>query len=81
MTTTAIHNTHGTTSERVLFVAFALREKTWKLGCTMGHRQKHRERGVAACHQARVPPKLSSTRLSRGLPPTSPLVDRRYPRL
>jgi hypothetical protein len=27
--TTAIHSTPGTTPERTLFLAFALREKTW----------------------------------------------------
>jgi hypothetical protein len=52
--TTATHNAHDTTPERVLFVAFELREKTWKLGFTTGHGQKPRERGVAARHQARV---------------------------
>ena len=37
MTTTATHNGHDTTPERVLFVAFELSEKTWKLGFTTGH--------------------------------------------
>ena len=40
MTTTATHNAHDTTTERVLFVAFELSEKTWKLGCTTGHWSK-----------------------------------------
>ena len=31
MITTAPHHGHDTTPARVLFVAFALREKTWKL--------------------------------------------------
>ena len=44
MTTTATHNEHDTTTERVLFMAFALSEKTWKLGFTTGHGQKPRER-------------------------------------
>src|SRR6266702_5674190 len=39
MTTTATHNAHDTTPERVLFVAFELSEKTWKLGFTTGHGQ------------------------------------------
>jgi hypothetical protein len=51
---TAPHNEHDTTTERVLFVAFELSEKTWKLGFTTGHGQKPRERGFAARHQARV---------------------------
>ena len=54
MTTTATHNAQDTTPERVLFVAFELSEKTWKLGCTTGHGQKPRERTVAARHQARL---------------------------
>ena len=48
MTSTATHNSHDTTPERVLFLAFELSEKTWKLGFTTGHGQKPRERGVAA---------------------------------
>jgi hypothetical protein len=52
--TTATHNGHDTTSERVLFVAFELSEKNWKLGFTTGPGQKPRERGVTARHQARV---------------------------
>ncbi len=52
--TTATHNQHGTTPERVLFLAFELREKTWKLGFTTGHGQPPRERSIPARHQARV---------------------------
>jgi hypothetical protein len=52
--TTATHNAHEIPPERVLFVAFALREKPWKLGCTPGHGHKPRERGCAARHQARL---------------------------
>ena len=52
MTTTATHNGHDTTPECVLFVAFELSEKTWKLGFTTGHGQKPRERSIAACNQA-----------------------------
>jgi len=54
MTTTAPHNGHDTTPERVLFVAFELSKKTWKLGFTTGHGQKPRERSIAACNQARL---------------------------
>jgi hypothetical protein len=50
MTTTATHNVHDSTPERVLFVAFELSEKNWKLGFTTGHGQKPRERGVGASH-------------------------------
>ena len=49
--TTATHNEHYTetpTTEPVLFLAFELSEKTWKLGFTTGHGQKPRERTMAA---------------------------------
>ena len=46
--TAAPHNEHHTTTARVLFMAFELSEKTWKLGFTTGHGQKPRERTVAA---------------------------------
>ena len=36
MPTTATYNDYGTTTERVLFMAFELRENTWKLGFTIG---------------------------------------------
>ena len=45
--TTATHTQHGTTPKRVLFLAFELSEKTWKLGCTTGHGQPPRERSIA----------------------------------
>jgi hypothetical protein len=44
MMTTATHNTHDNTPEAVLFMAFELSENTWKLGFTIGHGQKPRER-------------------------------------
>jgi hypothetical protein len=44
MTTTATRNAPETTREGTLFVAFALREKTWQRGCTMGHGPKPRAR-------------------------------------
>ena len=51
---TATHNGQDTTPEHTLFVAFALSEKTWKLGCTTGQGQKPRERPVEqpACEVA-----------------------------
>ena len=67
MTTTATHNEHDTTTERVLFVAFELSEKTWKLGFTTGPGQKPRERTVAARHQARLLQEVAQAKPS--LPP------------
>jgi transposase len=74
MTTTATHNGHDTTTERVLFVAFELSEKTWKLGFTIGHGQKPRERTVAARHQARLLQEVAQAKKRFGLPETAPVV-------
>ena len=62
------------TPERVLFVAFELSEKTWKLGFTTGHGQKPRERSIAACHQARVLQEVAPAKKRFGLPETAPVV-------
>jgi transposase len=74
MMTTATHNVHDTTTERVLFVAFELSEKTWKLGFTTGHGQKPRERSIAACNQARVLQEVAQATKRFGLPDTAPVV-------
>ena len=42
MSTVATHHAHGSTTEAILCVAFALREKPWQLGCTTGHGYKPR---------------------------------------
>src|ERR671925_827803 len=72
--TTATHNQHDTTPERVLFMAFELSEKTWKLGFTTGHGQKPRERMVAARHQARLLQEVAQAKRRFGLPETAPVV-------
>ena len=74
MTTTATHSVHDTTAERVLFMAFALREKTWKLGCTTGHGQKPREHTVTARHQARLLQEIAQAKSRCSLPDTTPVV-------
>ena len=71
---TATHNPHDTTPERVLFMAFELSEKTWKLGFTTGHGQKPRERMVAARHQARLLQEVADAKKRFGLPETAPVV-------
>ena len=48
MTTAVAHNEQENTPGAMLFVAFELSEKTWKLGFTTGHGQKPRERTVTA---------------------------------
>jgi transposase len=72
--TTAPHNAHDTTPERVLFVAFELSEKTWKLGFTTGHGQKPRERGFAARNQARLLQEVAQAKKRFGLPESAPVV-------
>jgi len=74
MTTTVTHNGHDTTPARVLFVAFELSEKTWKLGFTTGHGQKPRERSFAAGHQARLLQEMAQAKRRFGLPETAPVV-------
>ena len=74
MTTTATHNAHDNTPERVLCVAFARREKAWKLGCTTGHGQQPRERTVAARQQGRVLQEVAQAKRRCGLPDTAPVV-------
>jgi hypothetical protein len=57
MTTTATHSEHYTAmhpTEPVLFLAFELSEKTWKLGFTTGHGQPPRDRSISARHQGRL---------------------------
>jgi transposase len=72
--TTATHTQHDTTPERVLFMAFELSEKTWKLGFTTGHGQKPRERMVAARPQARLLQEVADAKKRCGLPETAPVV-------
>jgi transposase len=72
--TTATHNEHDTTTARVLFVAFELSEKTWKLGFTTGHGQKPRERMVAARELARLLQEIAQAKQRFGLPESAPVV-------
>ena len=75
--TTATHNEHSTEThapEAVLFLAFALSEKTWKLGFTTGYGQKPRERSVAARHPARLLHEVAQAKRRFGLPETAPVV-------
>src|SRR4249920_3630196 len=74
MTTLASRNTQDNTTEATLFVAFALREKTWKLGFTTGHGQQPRERTVSARHQERVLEEIAQAKRRLGLPDTAPVV-------
>jgi transposase len=73
MTTLATRHTQDTTTEGTVFVAFALREKTWQLGCTTGHGHKPRERTVTARPQERVLDDIAQTTRRVGLPATAPV--------
>jgi len=74
MTTTATHQAHDTIPERVLLVAFALSEKTWKLGFTTGHGHQPRARNIAARTQTRVLQEVAQAKRRFGLPETAPVV-------
>src|SRR5215831_14531008 len=74
MTSTAPHNAYGTTTERILFMAFELSEKTWKLGFTTKPGQKPRERAVAARDQGRLLQEIAQAKKRFGLPETAPVV-------
>jgi transposase len=74
MTTTATHTEYGNTAGGILFMAFELSDKTWKLGFTTGPGQKPRERNVAARNQERVLEEIASAKRRLGLPETAPVV-------
>jgi len=74
MTTTVTHHEQRNTTEATLFVAFELREKTWKLGFTTGHGQKPRERTVAARQHEHVLHEIAQAKRRFGLPETAPVV-------
>jgi transposase len=77
MMTTATPNEHYTAmhaTEPVLFLAFELSEKTWKLGFTTGHGQQPRERSIPARHQARLLYEVAQAKRRCGLPETAPVV-------
>jgi transposase len=74
MMTPATHNEQGTPPERVLLMALALRDNTWKLGVTTGPGQKPRERGGAARNQARVLQEVAQATQRFGLPESAPVV-------
>ena len=75
--TTAIRNEHYTkthATEPVLFLAFELSEKTWKLGFTTGYGQQPRERSIPARHQGRLLHEVAQAKRRFGLPETASVV-------
>jgi len=74
MATPATHQRHGNTTEATLFVAFELSDKKWKLGFTIGHGQKPRERNVPARDQKAILNEIAQAKNRLGLPETAPVV-------
>ena len=74
MSTAAPHHANGNTTEAILFVAFELSEKTWKLGFTTGHGQKPRERSMPARDHERVLDAIAQAKRRLGLPAMAPVV-------
>jgi hypothetical protein len=72
--TTATQNEHYNAHEPVLFMAFELSEKTWKLGFTLGHGQPPRERTIAARDTQRLLNEVAHAKARFGLGATAPVV-------
>ena len=73
-TTKAPPKTNGNTTEAILYVAFELSDKSWKLGFTTGHGQKPRERNVTARDQEGILNEIAQAKRRLGLPETAPVV-------
>jgi len=74
MMTTAPQNEHYNAHEPVLFLAFELRAKPWKLGFTLGHGQPPRERTIAARDTQRLLNEVAHAKARLGLGGTAPVV-------
>jgi len=74
MMTTATHNAHATTTEAVLFMAFELSAHTWKLGFSLGHGHKPRERVMTARDLTRLLDEVAHAKARFGLCATAPVV-------
>ena len=74
MLTTATPNAHYSATEPVLFVAFELSEKTWKLGFTIGQGQNPRERTMVARDPKRLLDEVAQAKARLGLGATAPVV-------
>jgi transposase len=74
MMTTATQNEHYNAHEPVLFMAFELSEKTWKLGFTLGYGQPPRERTIAARDTQRLLHEVAHAKVRCGLGATAPVV-------
>src|SRR5688572_403188 len=74
MMTTGTQNEYYNATEPVLFMAFELSEKTWKLGFTIGHGQTPRERTIVARDPKRLFEEVAYAKARFGLGHTAPVV-------
>ena len=74
MMTAATQNEHYNAHAPVLFMAFELSEKTWKLGFTISHGQPPRERTIAARDAKRLLNEVAHAKARLGLGATAPVV-------
>jgi transposase len=74
MMTTASQNEHYNANTSVLFMAFELSEKTWKLGFTIGPGQQPRERTIAARDTKRLRNAVAQAKVRFGLGATAPVA-------
>ena len=72
--TTAIQNEPNNATEPVLFMAFELSENTWKLGFSIGHGQKPRERTMTVRDLKRLLDEVTHAKSRFGLCATAPVV-------
>ena len=74
MQPTATHTTEYTEPQPILYLAFELGERTWKLGFTTGQGQKPRERNLAARDLERLTHEIAQAKHRFRLAPTTPVV-------
>ena len=74
MLTTAPQHEHDNAHEPVWFLAFALSEKPWQLGFTLGHGQPPREGTMAARDTQRLLNEVAHAKARWGLGVTAPVV-------
>src|SRR5262245_4802668 len=74
MMTTATQSEHSNANAPALFLAFELSEKTWKLGFSIGHGHKPRERSMAARDLKRLLDEVAQAKSRFGLCATAPVV-------
>ena len=74
MRTTAPQNEPYNAHEPVWFMAFELRENTWKLGFTLGHGPPPRARTLAARDTQRLLHEVAQAQARLGLGATAPVV-------